>query len=482
MRNFSLICITVICSLTILSNQQAYAKDGYKIQLKFTDVKDSFVYLAHYYGKPLPTIYKTDSTRIDKNGVAVMQGKEKILGGIYIILLSDKKTYFDFLLDNGADMSITVAVKDLPLGLKFTGSPENVRFVDYGKFLNGYGEKQQNLSIKMSAAKTATDSAAISKEMFIAGKELTDFRNAYVAKYPGTILANIFNALQLPIVPDGPHLLPDGKTDSTFAYRYYKQHYWDSFDFRDDRLVNAPILDTKLDEYINRLTYQHEDSVIKECDFLLKSAKNSPELFKYILWWLSYTSESSKIMGMDAVFVHLIEDYYMKGQAVWLTPDELQKYYTSARKIAPNVLGNLAPDIKMPDVNGKLQSLQGIPAKYTLLVFWSPDCGHCKQELPKIDSMYRAVWKNKGMKIYAVSTYDEEKLWKDFVTDKKIQDWIHVWDPEHKTRFREDYNVYMTPTLYLLDEKKIIRGKRLDYINIASLIDVLEKKDKSSTK
>src|SRR6187397_3216407 len=126
MRKFLL--LTVLLTGLFAS---AFAKDGYKITLKFTDLnlKDSLVYLAHYYGKPLPTIYKADSGRFDKNNTVVFETKEQTLGGIFIILLSDHKTYFEFLLNNGDEMSITAKSTDLPQGLIFKGSPENERFV-----------------------------------------------------------------------------------------------------------------------------------------------------------------------------------------------------------------------------------------------------------------------------------------------------------------------------------------------------------------
>lgn len=454
------------------------AKDGYNIQLKFTDIRDSTIYLAHYFGKPLPTIYKTDSAHVDKNGIAVLKSDTKILGGIYLILLSDKKTYFDFLLDNGNSMSINITVKDLPGSLKFSNSPENDAFVEYGKFLTKFGKNQQDLEFEYNNAKTAADSANVRKRLTIAGEELTKYRKETIAKKPQSLLAKIFNALSMPEVPPGPHYLPDGKTpDSAYAYRYFKTHYWDSFDFNDDRLIHTPIYDTRLEEYINKLTYPYEDSVIKECKYLLDKTAKSPELFKYTLWWLTYNAENSKIMGMDAVFVYLVENYYMKGAAVWLTSEELQKYLTAARKIAPNVIGNIAPEIKLPDLNNKEQSLHGQKAKYTLLIFWSPDCGHCKEEMPKIDSLYRVYLKKKGLAIYAVSTYDEEKLWKDYIKEHKIEDWVHTWDPKRISNFREEYNVYMTPIIYVLDEKKIIKAKRIDYSNIAGLLESLEKQE-----
>ncbi len=470
--------------LALCFSQAAFAqgaKDGYKIQVKFTDVKDTIAYLAHYFGKPLPTIYKADSARFDKNGVATFQSKEKLLGGIYMILLGNKNTYFEFLLDNGDDITITATAKDLPTGLVFKNAPQNERFVEYSKFLSTYGQKQQVFMDEIKTAKTAADTDVIRKKSVEVAKELTSYRRNYVAKEPNALLASIFNALEVPQVPEGKHLLPDGTVDSTYPYTYYKEHFWDKFNFKDDRLIHTPIYDTKIDEYMNKLVLPYEDSVVKESNMLLAKARGSKELFKYTLWWLTRFAESSKVMGMDAVFVYLVENYYMKGDAYWLSTEELEKYIDRAHKIAPNVIGNIAPDINMKDITGKMHKLSDVKAKYTLLVFWSPDCGHCQTEIPQIDSVINAGLKTKGMKVYAVRTEGDEKKWQEFLTKNKLQDWINVYDPEHTTRFRSDYDVYSTPTIYLLDEKKIIRGKRIDHTSITSLVDMLEKKEKNES-
>lgn len=477
----------LLACLAILSlGYGAYAqkggstKDGYTINLKMTDMKDTLVYLAHYYGKPLPTIYKADSARLDKNGMAKFTSKEKIAGGIYMFLLNDKQTYFEFLLNNGDDITISGALKDIPTGLKYKNSPENDKFLEYVKFLKDFGEEQQALQKELATAKTKADTTKIYEKMKVSGQKLTDFRRNYTKQNPGTLLASIFNALEQPQVPEGKHYLPGGAEDSMFAYNYYKAHYWDKFNFQDDRLVYTPLYDSRLDEYMNKVVMQTEDSVEKESDMLLAKARGTKEMFKYTLWWLTRNAETSKIMGMDAVFVYLVENYYMKGDATWLDNESLQKYVERAHKIAPNVIGNLAPEIKLKDINGKMHSLSDVKAKYTLLLFWSPECGHCLEEVPKLDSVYEAVLKNKGVKVYAVRTEGEEKKWQEVIKDKKIEDWIHVYDPEHKSNFRADYDIYSTPVIYLLDERKIIRGKRIDHTNIASLIEMLEKMEKTT--
>jgi len=467
---------------------QSFAKEttGYHVHLKIPGVKDSMVYMAHYYGKALPNIYKRDSAKFNKNGEADFNSTDPdFVGGIYMMLLSDRKTYIEFLINNGDDFSITANLDKLPDGVKFKNSPENERFQEYIAFLKGYGEKQQAIQKELAGAKSRDDSAAIRKQAVESGKELTNYRNTYIKEHSGSLLANIFKALDVPHVPEGQHMLEDGVTkDTAFAYNYYKSHFWDGFDFQDDRMIHAPIYDAKLDEYFSKLVLPWPDSVEKEADMLLHKAHGTKDVFKYTLWWTTRFIENSKIMGMDEAFVYLVENYYMKGEAFWLTPDELSKYLDRAQKIAPNVIGNLAPEIKVPNImTKKEESLLGEKADYTLLIFYSPSCGHCQREIPSVDSLYRAHLKKKGVRVFTVATEGEEKAITDFITKNKLEGWTNTWDHEHAGDWRGKYDVYSTPTMYLLDDRKIIRGKRLDHTNIGSLVDMLEKKkDKKSTK
>lgn len=459
----------------LLSYSFSYAGDGYRIQLHLKNTQDSIVYLVHYYGKPLPTIYISDSAKIDKKGNALFHKKDSVLGGIYMILFSDRQTHFEFLLNNGDNMTIEADVKSLPESIKFKNSPENDHFLAYMNFLTDFSKRQKTLQEELSKAQTAEDTNAIRQKGAKLGKELTQYRRDYAQKHPQALLSQIFNAMETPEVPEGKHYFPDGTEDTMFAYTYYKAHYWDKFNFKDDRLIHTPIYENKLDEYINKLTFPHEDSVIKESDMLLTKTKGQIDLFKYTLYWLTRNAETSKVMGMDKVFVYLVENYYMRGAAFWLDNDALQKYYEAAAKKSNNLIGKVAPEIVMQDINGKVHRLSEFKAKYTLLVFWDPTCGHCTKEIPRIDSVYRAVLKDKGVRVMAIRTESPVEKWTDFIEKNNLHDWLHLYDPEHKSDYRFKYDVFSTPVIYLLDEKKIIRGKRLDHSNIMQVIELTEK-------
>jgi thiol-disulfide isomerase/thioredoxin len=482
MKRFTLIALTLLFGMAASS----FAADGYHIQLKMTDMKDSLVYLVHYYGKGRPTIFISDSVKMDHNGNAVFDSKDPdFKGGIYIILIGDKeKTNFEFLLNKGDNMTITATKSKLPDGVKFTNSPQNVQFEEYVEYLKGYSAEQEKLKKELEKATTSADTEAVRKKSVASAKVLTKYRRDYVKAHPGTLLSAVFNAMESPEVPEGTHYLEDGVTkDSTFAYRYYKKHYWDGFDFRDNRLIFTPLYDARLEEYFSKLVLPWPDSVEKESDDILRKTKGTKDMFHYSLWWLTRNAENSKVMGMDEVFVYLVENYYMKGDAFWLTNEELTKYLDRARKIAPNVIGNVAPEIKLHNVfTKKEESLHAVKAKYTVVLFYSPNCGHCQHEMPSIDSLYRNVLKDKGVKIFTVATETEDSTIRAFNKKYNMTDWINTSDPDHTSDYHNKYDVYSTPTIYLLDEKKIIRGKRLDHANIASVIEMLEKKAKAKEK
>jgi len=478
----ALLCLITTTSLPAKEQpKKAAGSLNYHIHLKVADAKDSMVYLVHYYGKGGNKIYMSDSAMF-KNGVADFRSTDSpFVGGSYMVLMANKSTNFEFLLNKGDDIAITATLSKLPEGIKFVNSPENDRFQDYQGRARAYGETQQGLVKELETAKTKADTDAIRKRGSESAKAFADYRKKMEADYPGTLLANILRALEKPEMPEGQHFLEDGKTtDSSFAYKYYKAHYWDGFDFQDDRLIYTPLYDGLLEEYMTKMVIPATDSVIRESDMILKKAKGSRDVFHYSLWWLTRYVEESKVMGLSDAFVYFVENYYMKGDAFWLTNEELQKYIDRAKKMAPNVIGNVAPELKLPDVaTNKTDVMRDVAAPYTVIVFYSPNCGHCKHELPLLDSVYEAVLKQKGVKVYTIATEGEQKVISDFLISNKLdKKWINTWDPDNLSNRVVNYDVLSTPTIYLLDSKKIILGKRLDHSNINSVVEMTERKKK----
>ena len=80
--------------------------------------------------------------------------------------------------------------------------------------------------------------------------------------------------------------------------------------------------------------------------------------------------------------------------------------------------------------------------------------------------------------VFAVYTQSDKKEWLEYVNEKGYDEWINVWDPYNLTNFRFFYNIYSTPTIYLLDENKKIVAKRIGHETLRNILEIeLGKKD-----
>jgi thiol-disulfide isomerase/thioredoxin len=146
-----------------------------------------------------------------------------------------------------------------------------------------------------------------------------------------------------------------------------------------------------------------------------------------------------------------------------------------------NQIGNQATQLNLTDTTGQNIYLNNINSKFTFVAFWDPTCGHCKEEIPRLDSLYKAKWKQLGVKVYSVNV-NEAKIddWKKFMAEKKLSaDWIQAYETKaardaeqraNQPNFRQLYDMYKTPTFYLLDENKHIVAKQLGLDQFTELI------------
>ena len=471
MRQFfkTTISILAVCyaSFTFAGNPAT----GSSIKITDKGLKEgSMCLLACYYGDKN---YIKDSAKANGKGEVVFINADKYDQGIYLFVQPNKK-YFDFVMDEGQNFSLETDTTDFIKNMKVKGSEENRFFFEYQNFM---GTKQKLIEPYRNQLKTMKnkDSVKTVQDKIAAiDKDVIAYKIDFIKNNPKTFVTKLFKAMEEPIVPEAP-ILSNGRKDSTFAYRYFKSHYFDNIDFSDDRILRTPIFQNKIKYYLDKLTPQTPDSIDISCDYIAEKAKANNEIFKYLVGWMTYNYESSMNMGFDAIFVHLVEKYYVTKQAFWVDSTQLYKVINRAYILKPLLLGKKAPAIVMQDSLGKDVSLYDVKAKYTILIFWDHGCGHCKKEVPKLAELYEKI-KSKGVEVYAVETEDQPKEWKKFIIEHKLK-WINVNQPDAYKRAvtKKIYDIYSTPVIYLLDENKIIKAKRIDTEQIGNFIDILEK-------
>lgn len=464
----------VILSLLSLATIATQAKDGYNITIKITGFPKQKILLGYYYGDKQ---YVRDSGYTDATGKIVFKSKEAIEGGIYLLANEQKSLLFDFVLSE-PEFSLETDTLDLIGNMVVKNSPENTAFFNYSKFTSKAGREAYKLEEKIKAATELNDTATVNKhkaELRKIEESVSAYRKKAIVETPTMLISKIFRMMQEITIPDPP-VLPGGGIDSMFQYNYYREHYFDNFDFTDDRIVRTPIFHPRLQNYIVKVTPQIPDSIIAAADFVIAKAK-SKEISKWCIYWITNHYETSQYMGMDAVFVHMALKYYKNKELTYWVDDVLRfKIVDRAETLQYNLLGKKAQNITLPDSAGNYQSLYNIKADYTVVVFWDATCGRCKEEMPRLLELYNEQNKNvkvknqKKVDVYAVSLTVDPKTWKDYIRTNKIP-WINVHDPNRESNFRKFYDVYSTPVVYLLGKDKKIIAKRLSIEQVKEMIE-----------
>ena len=480
MNTFFTKTFTIFLLLSTALSFAGNPDNGYTVKIIPKGLKEgSMCLLANYYGDKQ---YIKDSAKVNAKGEVVFTGKEKWPQGIYLFVPPSKR-YFDFVMDEGQNFTLEADTTDFIKTMKVKGSEENKFFYEYQNFMAGKQKQIEPLRDKLKTVKDNKDSIKLLQDKIAAiDKEVKENKLNFIKSHPQTFVAKLFKAMEEPEIPEAP-ILANGKKDTTFAYYYYKTHFFDNVDFSDDRLLRTPIFHAKIKQYMEKLTPQMPDSINIATDYLVNKSRANAEVFKYIVYWLTYNYESSQIMGMDAVFVHMVEKYYVTKQATWVDSTQLYKITNRAYTLNPLLLGKKAPPITMQDSTGKSISLYDIKAKYTVVIFWDHGCGHCKKEIPKLSELYKNKLKAKGVEVYAIETEDKPDDWKKFIIENKLN-WVNVHESDEYKRAvtKKIYDIYSTPVLYLLDENKIIKAKRIDSDQLGNFIDLLEKEKERKEK
>ncbi len=440
------------------------ANEGHRITIHFEGVADEQCYLAYHFGNRQ---YMRDTTYIDKDGNAVFADDERLGPGLYLVVLDDD-TNFEVVIDNNQHFSISADPEDIMGTLSFDGSPENNLFYDYLDFLTRKNQRRQPLDAELRDPATPPGrQAELRQEIEEMNVRVQDKQNQVIARDPDGLLALILKGQRDPELPEPP-LLPNGQQDTDAMYRIYKGQFFDNIDFSDARILYTPVYHSRLRIYFNNVLMQEPDSIIREADRVIDKARAHPEVFQYTIWFITNNAETSQVMGMDKVFVHMVENYYLTDEVDWMDESRLDRMRERAEELKPLLLGETAPDLQLQNPEGEAMVLHEIEADYLVLYFWDSECPFCLQAAPKLKEAWEAL-KDEDVRFVAVNTERNQSKWLDAINDYP-QDWIHLHDTGGDSKVLNAYGIYAIPKVYILDQEKRILAKDIGIDHITPFI------------
>ena len=218
----------------------------------------------------------------------------------------------------------------------------------------------------------------------------------------------------------------------------FRNEYWDGFDFSNSRLLRTPVYHNKLSEYIEDLIPQNSDSLIKYAGWLTNQSLENDSLFKYTANFIGVKYKEPTFMGGDAVYVHMVQNFFTKDRAFWSSDGEIRQLQYDAAIRKKCLPGNKAPNLVAKTSTGEIFDLYKETKPYKVMYFYSITCENCRKETPKLVKFYNE-WKNKGVQVVAVSIDDDEPGWKNYVA-KNNMNWINIFDPDYESNYNTNYH------------------------------------------
>lgn len=484
-----LIALSVILISTVGFSQ--------KLRFKVEGVKDTTVFLTKYYGTKL---FYADTAEMKAGYVEFNAAKHDLKPGVVALLLPGQK-YFEVIYNN-EEVSVETKGPDFVGNMKIKKSEENKIFVDYINFIQSNRKLANSLAEERKKYKEEDKNyVVLSDRIDSISKKVVAYQENLIHTNPTKLVGKIIKMSMDVHVPEAPKDANGKVIDENYRYFYFRNHFWDNIDLKDDRLVNTPVFGNKVEYYFGKnMLVQHPDTILAMAIPFINRLNPKSEMFKYVVDYVTNAFGKSNIMGMDKVYVHMVNQYYCKTDeqgnslAYWMKDKEKIEELCKENKIRMNLVqGAVPPNIRLVDTTDvNWRDFYSLKSDYTILYFWDPECGHCKKTTPKLQTLYEKKFKDRNVEIFAVgkATGEDFEKWKKFIRENKLS-FINVgltkslyeqatadprrFIPKYTTleslNYHDTYDIYATPRIFVLDKDKKIIAKQLTISQLEDFID-----------
>lgn len=448
----------------------------YDIDIKIKDYQNDTLLIGYYLGEK--TLAR--DTLIGKKGSFNYKGEESLKPGVYMLLTRPDNNFVQVLV-NDKDQEFSIKWDPQSAAApQFKGSEDNEIFNDYIDYLSSKRNELEDVNKKIdSYRETGKDTTELLAKIDLLDKEVKDYQHKVVEKNPSYI-SSLFLKSNFDInVPEYEGSKEEVRTQQ---YHFYRKHFFDHVDLSNPAMIRTPFFHEKVTTYMDRLTPQMPDSIIVTIDYLLDKMSPAEDTYRYYLSHFVNTYATKAIVGMDAVYVHLVDNYYSKGKAPWAEESTLKRLETDANNIRGSLIGKIFPDITTFTSDTTPVRIHDINSEFTVVIFWKHTCGHCKKSMPAVKE-FADAYKNKGVTVVTVCTEAGKNTPKciDYAEEKGFHEGIIATYDEHQ-RYRRKLYINTTPKVFILDANKEIVLKDIDAKKLGMVIDAIKEERKTEDK
>lgn len=409
--------------------------NGYTVTINTKNLAKEKLLLYMAYG-PEKQMAISDSCTIKNNNQKVIFKKTgKLYGVIYFLKFASQKNEIELAIDNNTQINLSIDNNNIET-IICTENNLNKDFLKYQK-------EQKELDIDKKTA----------------------LRTSLLNKYPNTIL-NLYFKVENKIYDKIPENLNDKITK--------RNNFFSFIDKNENRIYLLPNLFKLLYFYVN-ITPINNENYIKNIDIALNGIDcKSNNYIIYVRWFLSNLSYFESLQ-LDLSYNHLFKNYIEKNKCKSFSDAEFAGF---KNKYDTNILfanNKKVPNIELVDKNLIPYSLEKIYPNFdfTFIAFYSPTCHHCQIMMPFASDTFanlKLKYPTKKIQLIAIENDSDESKWEQFVTDKKLSNWLNLKSIDTKRLYQDDFNAYSNPNVFLIDKSGSVLLKTFNPKAIEELI------------
>jgi len=444
MRRVAFILGFLLCALHFLHGQ------SWLIQGTIENAVEGPVLLASYYGDRFSVVDSMDTS----SGFFYFILSEESSPGIYRIIFSDRtgevrnmNRFVEFIY-NRENIEIFVSSTERGPVPYFENSLENLVYSGFMEFELGYEAQLMSVYGQLYPHRGGREDDAVERYNELQ-RERVSYMDSITRLYPDLYAVRVMNAFRAPVIP--------GEISHLQRIDTLKECFFNHAPIDDPTLLHAPVYTFKLVDYlflykVDTLTKnQQEEGFIEAVDRIMVNVSREGQLRSFVVEFLL---EGFELLDMEQVQMHLAEHYLdetCESDIVELVLSRMEGY----KKMSP---GQQAPDFVIRDVEGKNYQLSELGHPYVLVLFWSSTCEGCRELLPELHDWYLSE-NTYDLEVVAISI-DTSVLNFEYLYRQMNPRWITAHDPlGWYGKVSSDYQVYATPTLFLLDEERTILSR-----------------------
>lgn len=448
--------------LFLFFTQYIFCENTININVKIKGLTYDTIWFGTTYGKSSTTDFfalkQADSSFTLMSNFNYKAGFFAI---IYKNSIESKYSFVSIVINNGNNTFKVAFDLNQPMSsILFTGSEENTVYYKYRQEFTGINEEY----------KRQLDLFRIydSQEKFrIITNQEQAIKNAqakFLKNYPDFLVSKLIAKTRF-----DPPLPGENWSDSKVSRTmYYKNNFLSNFDPSDELFWSSPLGLDWLDHFVFKVCDGNSKSAQFYADAILSKIEKDKKAYKYYFNYMINSYSKMSKYNFDSVYISLVKNHIVNSKADWFNEEEIQIHVSATKKIERLSVGKSAPEIMLYDKMGNTVKLYDIKSKFTAVIFWNPDCGHCKRELPAIKRLVDTkLYPN--LNIVTVCTKKRtniDECW-NFINANNMNDWHNLADPNSISNFVSIYDVTSYPYLLILDkDKKIIyrrKGEIPDY-------------------